>query len=41
MCTCNAQLLPHDRLDGVCPDPEPIPCDDCGWIEGHNEEVEH
>jgi len=24
------------------PDPDPLtPCDDCGWINGHDPEVEH
>ena len=28
MCTCDNQLLPHDPLPGVCPEPEDVPEDD-------------
>lgn len=38
ICTCEAQLQPHDRLENVCP----IPCDDCHRADGtHDLEVEH
>jgi hypothetical protein len=33
LCTCNAQLQPHDRIEGVCVDP----CFWCDRIVGHSE----